>query len=137
MTIAEPLPRQSWQRCDLKLTTTQKKIYHLKKVLLANTEKKRRRGLSGKLTRGLPLMLFVWNKIKNRAFWMHNVHQPLMIAMINQKGYVVQIEKMAPNTTHNHWSKYPITHALESTPSFFKQIGLHPHSKVKITRCYR
>ena len=135
--VALPKPIQPWLRCTLVFSDVKfKENRYVYNVPVANTTKKRRRGLSGALTKGKPFMLFSWERLSVRSFWMKNVNQSLMIIMINKAGVVTQINKMLANTTNAHVSAVPIKYALETQPSWFSHSGIALGSKMNVVKCY-
>jgi uncharacterized membrane protein (UPF0127 family) len=100
-------------------------------VELADTEEKRRQGLSGKTS--LPEndgMLFIFDPKSNPNFWMKNMNFPIDIIWISDKK-VVRIDKNAepePNTPDEklklYYSPGEIDHVLEVNAGFSDKNGL-------------
>ena len=66
-------------------------------------------------------MLFVFREPQPQAFWMKNTFVALSIAYIDDKGRIVNIEDMAPQTENNHPSNGPVLYALEMKKGWFKE----------------
>lgn len=66
-------------------------------VEVANTDKKRRRGLMFREELGANRgMLFTWDETDNRSFWMKNTLIPLDIIFIGEDGRIINIEEAYP-----------------------------------------
>ena len=66
-------------------------------------------------------MLFVYDDVKERAFWMKNTFIPLSIAYINEKGVIVHIADMKPLSTKSVPSIHPAKYALELNKGWYKR----------------
>ncbi len=75
-------------------------------------------------------MLFVFDKTEPLAFWMKNTYIPLSIAFIDERGRIVNIEDMAPQTEITHWSTAPARYALEMRKGWFSERGVKPGDRV-------
>ena len=64
-------------------------------------------------------MLFVYEDVQERAFWMKNTFIPLSIAYINEKGAIVHIADMKPLSTQSVPSLLPAKYALEVNKGWF------------------
>lgn len=69
-------------------------------------------------------MLFVFREPQQQAFWMKNTYVALSIAYIDDRGRVVNIEDMAPQTENTHPSSGPALYALEMKKGWFKERGI-------------
>ena len=69
-------------------------------------------------------MLFVFDDVSPRCFWMKNTLLPLSIAFIEDDGTVVNIAEMKPRSEASHCSEKPVRYALEMNSGWFAQRGL-------------
>ncbi len=76
-------------------------------------------------------MLFVFERSEPLAFWMKNTYIPLSIAFIDERGRIVNIEDMAPQTEVSHWSTAPARYALEMRKAWFAERGIRPGDRVE------
>ena len=78
-------------------------------------------------------MLFIYDSPRIMSFWMKNTRIPLSIAFIDEKGRIVQIEKMSPyDTTSRYSSGSPVRYALEMNQGWFERNGVGVGDAVKI-----
>lgn len=75
-------------------------------------------------------MLFIYDSIQIRCFWMRNTLLPLTIAFIADDGSIVNIKDMQPRTENSHCSARPVRYALEMNQGWFDQRGLKPGFKL-------
>ncbi len=75
-------------------------------------------------------MLFVFTQNNTHCMWMRNTLLPLSVAFLNEKGAIINIEDMQPQTENNHCAKVPARYALEMNLGWFAQRGIKPGSKV-------
>ncbi len=64
-------------------------------------------------------MLFVFNELGYHAMWMRNTLIPLSVAFADQKGVILSIHEMAPQTEDNHQAAGPARYALEMNGGWF------------------
>lgn len=69
-------------------------------------------------------MIFVFPVTATHCFWMKNTPLPLSIAFLDEKGSIINIEEMAPQTEDNHCPARPARFALEMNAGWFKAKGL-------------
>jgi uncharacterized membrane protein (UPF0127 family) len=69
-------------------------------------------------------MLFVFREPQPQAFWMKNTYVALSIAYIDDKGRIVNIDDMAPQTETTHPSSGPALYALEMKKGWFRERGI-------------
>ena len=69
-------------------------------------------------------MVFVFPVSAIHCFWMKNTPLPLSIAFLDEKGVIVSIDEMAPETEDNHCPAAPARFALEMNTGWFKAKGL-------------
>jgi uncharacterized membrane protein (UPF0127 family) len=92
------------------------------KVELATNPSARHCGLSNR--EELPKnqgMLFVYPTARPLTFWMKGTHIPLSIAFLDESGKIINIYKMPPNQTDEHYaSSRPAKYALEVNQGWFQ-----------------
>jgi uncharacterized protein len=64
-------------------------------------------------------MLFVFSDAEQQCFWMKNTIIPLSIAFLDDRGVIVNIADMAPQTEDNHCSEGPARYAIEMNQGWF------------------
>lgn len=105
---------------------------HLIQAELAATDEARTMGLMHRehleKNRG---MLFVFPKPAIQAMWMKNTLIPLAVAFIDDRGRIINIEEMRPNTLDAHAAKGPARYALEMNGGWFRERGISPGAVVK------
>lgn len=75
-------------------------------------------------------MLFVFERMEQRSFWMRNTFIPLSIAFIAADGSIVNIENMVPHDESFHWSKGRVRYALEMRKGWFAERSIGPGDRV-------
>ncbi len=75
-------------------------------------------------------MIFVFPAAAVHCFWMKNTPLPLSIAFLDEKGVIVSIDEMAPETEDNHCPSGPARFALEMNAGWFKAKGLKAGSVI-------
>ena len=71
-------------------------------------------------------MLFVFPEVARHCMWMRNTVLPLSVAFLDEKGQIINVEEMLPQTDDNHCATKPSRYALEMNPGWFKSRGLGP-----------
>ena len=69
-------------------------------------------------------MLFVFPEVAKHCMWMRNTVLPLSVAFLDEKGRIINIEDMQPQTEDNHCAVKPARYALEMNLGWFKTRGL-------------
>ncbi len=70
-------------------------------------------------------MLFVFSEQRILSFWMRNTFIPLDIAFINNKGIIVDIQRMEPlDESKQYISTAPALYALEVNAGWFEDYGI-------------
>ncbi len=64
-------------------------------------------------------MLFVFPQRGYHAMWMRNTLLPLSVAFIDEKGEILSIHEMQPQTETSHQSAGPARYALEMNTGWF------------------
>ena len=75
-------------------------------------------------------MIFAFPQTAMHCFWMKNTPLPLAIAFLDEKGKIISIDEMAPETEDNHCPAEPARFALEMNAGWFKAKGLKPGSVI-------
>jgi uncharacterized membrane protein (UPF0127 family) len=76
-------------------------------------------------------MLFVFDGLERRCFWMKNTLLPLSIAFIADDGRIVSLADMQPQSEESHCSAEPVRYALEMNQGWFAKRGIKPGFKLK------
>lgn len=69
-------------------------------------------------------MLFVFPEVAKHCMWMRNTVLPLSVAFLDERGRIINIEDMQPQTENNHCAVRPARYALEMNLGWFKSRGL-------------
>lgn len=76
-------------------------------------------------------MLFVFDGLERRCFWMKNTVLPLTIAFVADDGRIVNLADMQPQSLQSHCSAEPVRFALEMNQGWFAKRGIAPGFKLK------
>jgi uncharacterized protein len=76
-------------------------------------------------------MLFVFEGLERRCFWMKNTLLPLSIAFLADDGRIVNLADMQPQSEQSHCSAEPVRFALEMNQGWFAKRGIKPGFKLK------
>ncbi|HBV20761.1 MAG TPA: hypothetical protein DEF07_03455 [Nitrosomonas sp.] len=93
---------------------------------VANTHRTRERGLMFRKSLGENAgMLFVFPQSAYYGMWMKNTILPLSVAFIDEKGIIINITDMEPDSLVAHHSAGPAKYALEMNSGWFtsRKIG--------------
>jgi len=71
-------------------------------------------------------MVFVFPRAAQYCMWMANTLIPLSVAFLDEKGRILNIEDMQPQTKTPHCAAAPATFALEMNAGWFKKRGISP-----------
>ena len=75
-------------------------------------------------------MLFIFDDASAQCMWMKNTLIPLSVAFIDERGTVINIEDMAPQTEDSHCARRPARYALEMNRGWFAARGIKPGSRI-------
>ena len=78
-------------------------------------------------------MLFVFDDVAPRCFWMKNTLLPLSIAFIADDGTIVNVADMQPRSEASHCSAQPVRYALEMNQGWFAKRGIQAGYRLKGT----
>ena len=76
-------------------------------------------------------MLFVFDDVSPRCFWMKNTLLPLSIAFIADDGRIVNLADMQPRSEASHCSTEPVRYALEMNQGWFGKRGIQAGYRLK------
>ena len=76
-------------------------------------------------------MLFVFDDVAPRCFWMRNTLLPLSIAFVADDGTIVNIAEMQPQSDESHCALRPVRYALEMNKGWFAKRGIKPGTKLR------
>ena len=71
-------------------------------------------------------MLFVFDAPGAQCMWMKNTLIPLSVAFLDERGAIINIEDMAPQTLQSHCARRPARYALEMNRGWFAARGFKP-----------
>lgn len=98
---------------------------YLAHVEVANTMPTRMEGLMFRRTMAAnDGMLFVFDTVERQCMWMKNTYLPLSVAFIDERGVIVSISDMEPQSEQNHCAARPARFALEMNRGWFSARGL-------------
>ena len=94
---------------------------HTVSAEVANTHDTRSQGLMFRQSMGENSgMLFVFSYTGQHSMWMMNTDIPLSVAFLDEKGVILNIADMVPNTKTVHGSAGAAKYALEMNLGWFK-----------------
>lgn len=76
-------------------------------------------------------MLFVFREVERHAMWMMNTYIPLSVAFLDERGVIINIADMQPQTRDTHAAAKPAKYALEVNQGWFRKRGIAPGVKVE------
>jgi len=78
-------------------------------------------------------MLFVFQDLRARTFWMKDTFIALSIAFLDAAGIILSIQKMTPDQTDVEYpSGQPVSCALEVNQGWFDQHGVKVGDRVEM-----
>ena len=105
---------------------------HLIHAEVANTFETRAQGLMfRKSLRPNEGMLFVFPQAEAHCMWMKNTLIPLAVAFMDERGKIVSIAEMKPQTETSHCAAAPARFALEMTGGWFAAKGIKPGATLR------
>jgi len=75
-------------------------------------------------------MLFIFDEPAIQCMWMKNTLVPLSVAFMDERGAILNIEDMQPQTEDTHCATAPAVLALEMSKGWFAQRGIKPGMKL-------
>lgn len=101
-------------------------MYRIEAEVAANL-KHRMSGLMQRKTMAMQKgMLFVFPNAARHCMWMRNTHLPLSVAFLDERGRIINIEDMQPETDDSHCAALPARYALEMNLGWFRERSLAP-----------
>lgn len=98
---------------------------------VAFTDAERELGLMNRTSLGANNgMLFGFRAPAYTCMWMKNTLIPLAVAFLDERGQVINIEEMQPQTTKSHCTERPATYALEMNQGWFSQHQIKPGATI-------
>ena len=100
---------------------------HVIQAEVAANDPERQQGLMFRQKMGSNAgMVFVFDQAAKQCMWMKNTLLPLSVAFLDEKGAVINVEDMQPQTLASHCSAKPAKYALEMNLGWFKQRNIKP-----------
>jgi uncharacterized membrane protein (UPF0127 family) len=104
---------------------------HLIQADVANTFATRAQGLMFRKSLGANQgMLFVFPDVERHCMWMKNTLIPLSVAFMDERGVIVSIHDMQPQTEDSHCAAGPARYALEMNQGWFAKRGVKPGAAI-------
>ena len=75
-------------------------------------------------------MLFIFDEAAVHCMWMKNTLIPLSVAFIDDRGAIVNIADMEPQTEASHCAAQPVRYALEMNRGWFAARGIKPGTRL-------
>ena len=104
---------------------------HVIQAEVANTDAARAQGLMFRKSLAANHgMLFVFPEAGPQCMWMRNTYVPLSVAFIDERGVIVNIADMQPQSDDSHCASRPARYALEMNRGWFAAKGIKPGAKL-------
>ena len=104
---------------------------HLIHAEVANTVPSRTRGLMFRKSLGANSgMLFVFPDLDRHCMWMKNTFVPLSVAFVDERGIILNIADMKPQSEDSHCAVSPARYALEMNQGWFAAKGIKPGGRI-------
>jgi hypothetical protein len=119
-------------RADVTFPTSQIRIGpHALKVEVAASDPQRTQGLMHRKALGKnDGMLFVFDQLEYHSMWMKNTLLPLSVAFVDDKGEILNILDMEPQTLDTHMAAGPARYAIETNKGWFAEKKIKAGDKV-------
>ena len=75
-------------------------------------------------------MLFIFTHADRHCMWMRNTLLPLSVAFMDERGRILNIEDMKPQTDDNHCAATPARFALEMNQGWFASKGIKAGQRI-------
>ncbi len=127
------VPPPAWTQQSTKFQTIPLNAgMHVIKAEVAATQAQHQQGLMFREKMGANEgMVFLFDEPAAICMWMKNTLLPLSVAFIDEKGKIVNIEDMKPQTLESHCAKKPVRYALEMNKGWFKHKNIMPGSVIE------
>ncbi len=104
---------------------------HVIQAEVANTFPSRAQGLMFRKSLGANHgMLFVFPEAGPQCMWMKNTYVPLSVAFIDERGVILNIADMQPQSEDSHCAAGPARYALEMNRGWFAAKGVKPGARI-------
>jgi uncharacterized protein len=104
---------------------------HVIQAEVADTFPSRAQGLMFRKSLGANHgMLFVFPEAGPQCMWMKNTYVPLSVAFIDERGVILNIADMQPQTEDSHCAAGPARYALEMNRGWFAAKGVRPGARI-------
>jgi hypothetical protein len=104
---------------------------HLIHAEVAATTPARTQGLMRRKSLGANQgMLFVFAEVERHCMWMRNTYVALSVAFIDERGVILNIADMQPQTDDSHCAAAPARYALEMNRGWFAAKGVRPGARI-------
>ena len=104
---------------------------HLIQAEVAATQAQRAQGLMYREKLGTNEgMVFLFGEPQETCMWMKNTLVPLSAAFIDERGKIINIEDMTPQTTVSHCAKAPAKYVLEMNQGWFQRRNIKPGTTI-------
>jgi len=126
--ITLAVPAAHAQMPEIPLTVAGHKLT----VEVADSDATRMQGLMHR--RILPenrAMLFVFREVTHHAMWMKNTYIPLSVAFLDERGVIINIADMQPQTSDTHAAAKPAKYALEVNQGWFAKRKIKPGARIE------
>lgn len=75
-------------------------------------------------------MLFVFEETSVHCMWMKNTYVPLSVAFLDERGAILNIADMTPQSEDSHCAAKPARYALEMSRGWFAERGIKPGATI-------
>ena len=75
-------------------------------------------------------MLFIFDEAQAHCMWMKNTLVQLSVAFLDERGVIINIADMAPQTEDSHCASRPERYALEMNRGWFAARGIKPGAAI-------
>jgi hypothetical protein len=76
-------------------------------------------------------MLFVFEDSAVHCMWMKNTPLPLSVAFIDERGAIINIADMQPQSEDSHCAARPARYALEMAQGWFAERGIRAGARLR------
>lgn len=101
-------------------------MYRIEAEVAANLKDRMAGLMQRKIMAAQKGMLFVFPIAARHCMWMRNTYLPLSVAFLDERGRIINIEDMQPQTDDSHCAAMPARYALEMNLGWFRERGVSP-----------
>ena len=117
---AQPLPVLELQTC----------MHPIRAEVAADFSRRSRGLMHRKSLAPTAGMLFIFDDAALHCMWMKNTYVPLSVAFLDEKGEIINIADMEPQSERSHCAARPARYALEMERGWFAQRGVKPGARL-------